>query len=109
MLGGMGGTASTSGTLVGGTLTVYVAGQVREGSNAYDLTGSFTGTRPCGTRPDRGVADILLRRPRAAWPPRCAGGERGGPLTSADQDGQASLTSVGGHLAARGWDVWSPG
>ena len=42
----MGGPVSASGTLVGRTLTVNFAGQVREGSTTCNLTGAFTGTRP---------------------------------------------------------------
>jgi hypothetical protein len=44
--GGMGGTVGLSGTLAGNTLTVSFTGQVREGSNTCNLSGSFTGTRP---------------------------------------------------------------
>jgi hypothetical protein len=46
VFGGMGGTVGLSGTLVANTLTVSFTGQVREGSNTCNLTGSFTGTRP---------------------------------------------------------------
>jgi hypothetical protein len=43
--GGMGGTVGLTGTQSGTTLSVAFNGQVREGSNTCNVSGSFTGTR----------------------------------------------------------------